>query len=307
MTIQGFPTSFSGEYSLTVKRPDGTQVQTPWFKNVITNIGLDRLGVGSPINFARVGTGTSTPSILNTVLDAQIAGSASGSTSSSVNLGAPSYNAQHTFSFTFNQGAVVGNITEIGVGWDAANTATLFSRALILDTGGNPISVSVTAIDQLTVFYRLTIIPQLTDVTGVVNISGTPYNYTGRIAQVGSFFNSAFFTSGGSIVTMNTNAGVFNLYGTGATLGGITGNPSAASSTGINVSASYGSYTTGNYYRDATANLSTALGNTSGGIAALRVPLASTGMYYQYLFNPIIPKDNTKTFSMTFRVSWARA
>jgi len=307
MSLLSLTTGFAGEYNIVINKPDGTQIETGWFKNLITDIGLDRLAVDRPIVNARVGTGTSTPSVLNTALDAQIASSAAAANFSAVNSGAPNYTSTITQSFAFAQGAVVGNITEIGIGW-ATTGATLFSRALILDNLGFPISLTITAIDQLTVYYRLIVVPPLADITGTVNISSTPYNYTGRIGIVGSFFNdSNFFSSSGSFLAlMNTNAALFSTYGAGATLGAITSSPTAPNSSNMNVSASYSTYTAGTYYRDTTANLTVLQGNVTGGIQALYVPLAGTSSRFQYRFDTPVPKDNTKTFSMTFRSSWNR-
>ncbi len=303
----------AGEYKVVVNRPDGSiKQETGWFDNLITNAGLDRLaGNMVAFNRARVGTGTSAPSVLQTALDAQIAASnTKTAVDSVVNSGAPNYETTHTVGFVFNQGAVVGNITEVGVSHD--NTASLFSRALILDEFQNPISIAVTAIDQLTVFYRLRVKPPLSDFSGTVNISGTPYSYVGRVGQVGSFANSTqLFTLGsnspnfGVIASGSTNW-VWH-RGAGATLGAITGAPTGGSGSGSGFSSvTTSTYTNGTYNRNSTINLGINDGNYSGGLQTIGFYTANTSVQWQFRFDTPIPKDNTKTLSLTFNMAWNR-
>ncbi len=58
--------------------------------------------------------------------------------------------------------------------------------------------------------------------------------------------------------------------------------------------------------RNSTANFGLSDGNTAGGIRS--VVVQPNGFMYscQYQFTPAIPKDDTKTLSLTFSCSWAR-
>lgn len=304
-----------GEYRIEVRGGDGQiRQETDWFDNLILNQGLDRLGTSGTVKFNRavVGTGTIAPDETQIALQAQIAASAtSTSPISSTNSGAPLYETQLVYSYAFTQGAVVGNISEIGVAWDTTN---LFSRALIVDGGGSPISITLTAIDQLTVYYRLTLRPTLTDTTGVVDISGTPYNYTARAAQVGSFFTSPGSLFGGTDSNLSSfstcgasgSTGWWGVRGTGSTLGSITGSITGGTQVGGSSSSTFSSYTPGTYYRDSTLSLPIASGNASGGIVTLWSYWSSTDAQYQWQFSPAIPKDNTKILTLTFRFGWSR-
>jgi len=298
----------SGEYRLVVTKPDGSiSSDTGWFKNLIVNQGLDRIGNGglNPIfQFCRVGTGTSTPVDTQTSLDAQIAASNSiGAATSNTNEGSPLYRTTLVNTCIFPQGAVVGNITEVGIGW-ATTGATLFSRALILDNLGFPTSVTLVAIDQLTVFYRVRLVPPLTDFSGSVTISGTPYNYTSRVASAGSFGNVQFlftydyFSSPGGAVT----------YAAGATLGAITAYGPTGTQSGTGGSVSNGTYTNGNYYKDSNWTWSITQGNATGGIQAIRFAWGQTyqPFGFQVRFDTPIPKVNTNVLTLTMRFTWFR-
>lgn len=301
----------AGEMRVVVNRPDGTIHDTGWFNNLILNQGLDRIGsaTNTVIGYAQVGTGTSTPVATQVGLDSPVAGSAQQTLPNGgiTNSGNPTYNSNISWFFTFAQGAVVGNITEIGVGWASGTGNTLFSRALILDNAGLPTSITVTSIDQLTVYYRLTITPPVTDLTGSVVIGGTSYDYTARVATVGSFCNSSWIFWASQIGQSGSLPYPFSssTYGAGSVLGSITGSPTLASGTAGTVTP--GTYTPGAYQRTDTWNWSTAQGNASGGIQAIVFAYGpQSSMFYQYRFDTVIPKDNTKIMSIVTRITWTR-
>ena len=300
-----------GEYCVEIKRGDGTTETTGWFKNLILNQGLDRLGVTSNdavIAYAQVGSGTATPAVTDTQLQTYVASSASNSQADSVsNSGSPDYYGQLTWEFVFTQGAVVATIGEVGVGWGNTAGNNLFSRALILDNLGSPTTISVTSIDQLTIYYRLRVYPPLTDVTGTINISSTNYNYTLRVNNV-TAFNNSIYTFSNAPYFNKCNAGT--AYEPGVTMSAITVNGLTGSTTPSSqtTTVSSGSYTTGNYYLDSTITWSISQGNGTGGLQGIVFGWGVVYAPYSFkmVFDNPIPKDNTKTFSITMRFSWAR-
>lgn len=327
MNILNFESKLAGEYKFVVTKSDGTITESDWFDNLILDSGLNAFGftnaTSSIIGVCRVGTGTTTPISSQTILDAQIA-SANISTSygtpvSIVNGGSSgSYKSLHTFTYAFAQGAVVGNISEVGIGW-AASGATLFSRALILDSAGSPVSMSIVALDQLTIYYRIKITPPLTDNTGSITINGTVYNYTSRICSVASFASSTYLFNpvGGQGASASMNPTGYNggikMWGPGATLGIITssGPSGSTSDTGFTsgattLSIALGSYVAGTFYRDDVWTYNVNAGNFSGGIQALVFGYAGDTIKFQYLFDTPIPKTNTNVLKLTVRCSWGR-
>jgi hypothetical protein len=296
-----------GEYRVKVIRAGLPVKDTGWMPNIVTNIGLDRLlsRTVNPTNICRVGTGSSTPVATNSALDSQI-GSQGSASYASLNEGTPNYQTLITATYTFTLGAVVGNITELGVGATTSG-ADLFSRALILDGGGAPTTISVTAADQLIVVYRFRYYPPLTDNVVVVNLSGTNYTITGRVANIG--------TAGFASILNNVSTSLAELLGitngsvrgTGSTLGAITASPTGGTLVSSATSDALVAYTTGTFFRDWTYTVSAASGNSTGGIKTLFLSGANTnGLDYQYDFNPILPKDATKQLVLTFRTTVAR-
>jgi hypothetical protein len=301
--------TLSGEYRLVIKR-NGEEIDTGWFKNLILNQGLDQLGTDGNVlvGYARVGTGTTAPAVTDTVLQAQVAASESGpSDTTVVNSGSPNYTTLLTYEYTFTQGAVVGNISEVGVGW-ATTGATLFSRALIVDNVGTPTTITLTSIDQLIIYYRLNASQPLTDTTTTVTISSVSYPYTIRTAYAASFcsFASTFYY--GYNFTKLSSSGVL-LYGNDAALGAITGTLSGtliANSGNPGFTFTYPAYTPGSYYRDSTFSVPVSIGNAVGGIGGIVLTWGG-GLKNQIDLPTPIPKTNTQVLTITQRFTWARA
>lgn len=305
-----------GEYKLIVTGPNACE--TDWMPNLVLNQGLDRLAVaGANINaYCSIGTGTTTPANAQTGLVAYVAHQAvSGGLSNIVNAGASTYAAAFNYTYAFAQGAAVGNMAEIGVGW-ATGGVSLFSRCLIVDGAGTPTTLTLVSLDQLTVRYRVVVTPDLGDTSSSVTISGIAYSYVARIAQIAAnFLNSV--TSSADPLTVGSwgnhydNGNAFS-YPAGCTIGAITSVPSGTA-TGLQCSptSAAGTYTTGNYYRDTTINIPVAGGNSAGGIGGLKLNFDTGGAgghigVWQVVFSTAIPKDNTKTLALVVRFSWGR-
>lgn len=306
--IPALHSRMSGEYRAVINAGMPNEIDTGWMKNLVLDAGLNRIGSGNGGMFAycSVGTGTTAPANSQTGLVTFIASQANTGSSGS-NLGASTYAAQFNAIYNFSQGAVTGNIAEFGVGWAATN-GSLFSRCLVVDGTGSPTTITLTTIDQLTVYYRLTLTPALTDSTGSVTLATIAYPYTARMANASSFFSvpNAFINwIGGSIAANDAQA-----YPSTSTIGAITSTPSGTPAGGSgSVSTSLSTYTNGNFYRDCTITADINAFNATGGIGAILVyirPFPYSAACFQYGFSTPIPKDNTKTFSLTFRSSWGR-
>jgi hypothetical protein len=298
-----FTQKLKGEYNLVITR-DGKSTETGWFDNLILNQGLDGLGdTVSVAQIAQVGTGTSTPAVTQVGLDAPIAASpATFYPYEVISDGSPSYTTKYTWRHIFAQGAVVGTIAEVGTSWTAAATGTSFSRALILNDSGTPITISLTAMDQLTVFYRVTLTPSITDTTGTVTIAGTDYDWTLRISNA-----AGFGAESGSLFQM-WNPATAAVYGTDAALSAITAFSisGTANSSPNSQTPDVLAYTAGNYYRDAVYTWTPATGNND--IQGFQFSYGLNGTFrFQMVLDAPLPKDNTKTLTITQRFSWARA
>lgn len=305
-----------GEYNLVVTRPDGSSYETGWFKNLILNSGFDRMMSPSVgylcIQYASVGSGNSAPAASQTQLDAKV-GATSNQVSypTAVNLGTPTFVSSFSYSYVFTQGAVVGTIAEVGTGWLSAGPGSLFSRALILDGGGSPTTLTLTSIDQLTVYYKVTVTPTVTDASGSVTINGTAVNYTVRLSNASIFFGTDQYLgyNTGNPFTGRIVAPYPNIYTYGGTV-----THGTLTSTSMNATTSLyqqptllsSAYVSGSLSQDTTWTWGPTLANHTGGSLSGIGLNWGPGINYNILFATPILKTATKSFSIVTRLTWSR-
>lgn len=293
-------TKLRGRYKIEAVRADGTRrLLADWFDNLITDNGLNAIGNSNNwLTSCCVGSGSTAPANSDTALGSLIASTSTILSSSGSNSGGTPWFGSYTLVYQFAIGVATGNLSEVGVGSVATN---LFSRALILDGGGSPTTITVLSSEALNVTYQLQQYSPASDVTGTVTIAGTSYSYTVRAASASGSVWSV--SSRGDQAGVNSGGvSVFN-----GTIGAVTGTPSGASASTSSVSA--GSYTTGNFFVDSTLNFGLGSGNVSSGISAMSciMGLASGVLgQYQYGFSPAIPKDSSHTMTLVIRHSWTR-
>ena len=305
----------SGEFQITVNRAGNTIHDTGWQKNLVLSRGLDFLlgGVNTSTRFAgfcKLGTGTSTPTASQVDLDATVASKDFGASVLS-NGGSPDYTHFITITYAFPLGSVVGNIAEIGLA-DSASANSSTTRARILDGVGNPTTLTVTAIDQLTVQYRLGFKYDLTDATGTAVIGGTSYGYTSRVMLAG---RTPTFSGWPVVRTFSGFPGMTYcqpvFYGGTSALGAVTGSPSGTRASVAEEfrEATWSAYTPGSFTRDFTISTTTASGNIAGGCDLLTFSLGELSgvndLATQIKLDAKIPKDNTKTMTTVIRVTLA--
>lgn len=287
-----------GHFDIYLTRGDtGKKELVSSFDNLILDQGMDWMGTnGGFLTYCHVGTGNSTPTTSQTTLDAKIATKSYTSGSNSTPA-APNYEIKSTITYAFAQGAVVGNISEVGVG---LNTTQLFCRALTTDSSGNPTTITATSIDYLTVVYTLTAFPQITDSTQTITVNGVSTTVTTRAISVTSNIslyqygvgNYPLFPSGTGINSSALSNGMQTVT-TGAGVGKIS-NASSESTL---------SYTSGTYKvtRRCTFN------NGAGNGTITRFELWTSLAYLQMGVSPSIVKDNTMTLVIDLFVTWSRA
>lgn len=308
----------AGLYKLQVRRHGLLIYETPWFDNLITNAGLEALGEAkTPGRYAMVGTDNTAPLVGNTTLGAQLASfdsTTGGAPSGGVVTTGTRYGWQRQ-TYPFPQGAVVGNVAEVGVGW---STTAVFSRALV-----SP-AISVLAIDQLTVVYELRMYVPTVDATGTKTIDSVSYNYTIR-----PIYADAANTSGGAFgwrpqllglaastrVWCDLNPGS-SRYGAmtfdapcelttvGDTVLRNGGAPAGQVATFYPSSVSNSAYAAATHECQFTTIWGPDNGNEPDGVQGF----IYTGLFgtYQCVLSAAIPKDNTKQLSMTWKQTWAR-
>lgn len=294
--IEKYQADENGEPILSTK-----ELVRDWFPNLVLDSGLDYLGVsGQTVNGAcRVGAGSTPPANGQTALVSQIAATTTviGSTLSYQNSTLPFY-SQAGSTFRFAAGAATGNIAEIGI--SPATTGNLFSRALVLDSLGNPTTITVLAGEILDITYQLRIYVPTSDVSGTLTLGteGGSYNFTSR--AIGFVSPSNWNPQSNQGPSVNSTP----IYTKESqSLDAVTTLRQGSGSSGGTVPIT-STYVNGNYYKDFTINLDVSNANYATGMGWLSVGLSSCA--YQVSFSPKIPKINTKKFTMVMRVSWAR-
>lgn len=309
-----------GRYKLEiVNSKTGENKETPWFDNLITDIGLDKLIVGGYMTACKVGTGTGAPATTdNNLQNALAVTSTVVGTTVSVSPTSP-YFTRCVRTWQFPVGAVVGNISEVGIFYSGGlSDISCCSRALIMDDSvpPAPTTISLTADDFLKVTYEGTLYYTETDVTGTVNIGGSDYDYTIRPVAVLSYANSIDYSPWGvGLCPSNLGNGVIlsgaQVYSSGmvavtaATVGYIdTADQNVLNSGGAQP------YTPGDFKRSIKYLWDRPKGNKTWNSIMLawgdRPGNPQLCVAYQVGLTPGFPKTALKEVGLTFEISVAR-
>lgn len=292
-------TEVEGRFILSVsKTPDGPKKVLADFKNTITNYGLNRLAAGTNNSpYCAVGSDSETPTVNTEKFTDLIAFSPRGfDTGVVAQIDQVTYATSNTRSVQFAKGAAAGNITVVGAATASLSTSYFLEYASrILDSEGNPTTITVLPDEYLTVSHILYLYPNLVDVTGVYE--GTAY--TIRPAYITNVDSTHWDPLDG----LYLQTSVLYWHTSPNPLGPITGSPGGGvtfSGSGNTIVAS--TYIQDTFYRDISLSLSPAAGNRT-----IRTVYSSS--YYNTLqceFNPPFEKTADDSFSVVFRYSIAR-
>jgi hypothetical protein len=273
------------------------------FPNLITNAGLDRMAENQDwMTWCQVGSGSTAPAVTDGAMANRIAGTSTLGVNVSGSQSSAPYFTWRRNTYRFAQGVATGNLSEVGIGWLSAGG--LLSRALILDGGGLPTTITIQADESLDVTYEFRMYPKVTDNTGSVTLGGNiggVYNWTFRAANVTSntaaSWSIAIF---GTRMNRAPDNGSFIFFTNGA-IAAVTGQPSGT--TGASA-FSVAAYSAGSYQLAFTMTAGLSDSNLAGGISACYL---STGIpAFQIGFSPSIPKTSNDILSLVFTHSWGR-
>lgn len=313
--VKGFYTI--KKYKSGFKEP--VQVVGP-FSNLITDWGFQRIGPGTcNSNAIYVGSGTAPASVLDVRLGTFVA-------RSTVDQGGPvvardptglEHWSQTSFTKRFNVGIATGTLTEVGFGNEGDLTPSpayaLFSRALIVDSGGSPVAITVLPDEYLDVTYTLRVYPPLADNTSIINISGTSHTIVSRglsfpasVAVGTTYMRSRWGFAGQAAPQNNTTIYSGTAAGTPPALAAIT----ASNMLNLGPQNTAGTITKTSLHPTVTCTSTWGLadGNLPYGIRGLSGNIASGGLMYRFqaTVTPGIAKDATKILSFGFTYSYAR-
>ena len=282
--------------------------------NLFTNSGVERLfGVtiagqsGLSAMGSCVGTGNAAPAITDTLLDSYLASAwtgGSGWSRSFTDNGDGTGYVQCTISYLYAVGLATGNIAEVGAYFNssAGNSSTvLASRALVVDSMGDPTTFEVLSDEelQLTLYFRIFV--DYTDRTQVINVNGVDYTLTIRPQGLG---NPGTYWDWPGDLTLNNSSRI--VYGTGYALASPTGT-SQIVGTGTGAGGD-------NLTQGSQGGTNAYIPNSKQRSVWMRRPTGATqniaGLYiqshhgsWQIGISPSIPKSNLQRFTMTIMTS----
>jgi hypothetical protein len=302
---QGMGGEVAGLYRLQVRRPDGrVRIDTGWFKNLITDYGLERAAVqafGGLCSQCCVGSGNTPPSTTDTTLVSEIAASSTlqVSTRGRTIIGSAPITAIYSKInrvFRFAAGVAAGNLSEVGM---RASGQSLYSRALILDELGAPTTITILSDEVLDVSYEHRLYYDLNDYNDVITISGVNYNVLRRIRSYGGDVSNSWNPESQAMTTIG-----FSMDAHSGAIGPITSAPGGSAS-GPDANPTADAYVPNSKTRRWHATWGLNNGNFAGGIRC--ISFWHTPGWTQMEFTPTIPKDSTRTLTMDFDSSpWGR-
>lgn len=289
--------------------------------NIITKNGLNAMlqGAGAVFNCAAVCGAGNTPATINdNLLESFIGGTNQFDTGSSGAItptfqtaSSPIWYRQRR-TWRFGLGVAEGNVAEVGVAIGLGvptSTTPLFSRALVVDSNGDPTVIPVGADEYLDLVYDFYSYPQENE-TGQVtlDILGTPtvHDYILRASRM---TGSNWITGGSSI-----SGGTFSPFlphaspGSSASrayagaIGPVTGSPATPIAGNIGEFAME-DYTQDSFQRDFSLTAGLTIGNHANGLRCIDVAMRLGAFQIEY--DPPIPKTAEHVMRFDFRASLA--
>lgn len=291
--MEGFY-SFSVGNSKTNEIRDISHLVAKDSPNMILDSGLNALGTRSICDGCVVGSGSTTVTPTQTSLVTLVGATTNITSTNHSRVSTPPYYILGRRTFRFAQGVASGNLTEVGT--YASSSTNLFSRALIVDTQGEPTTLTILADEWLDVTYELRCYQDLSDKSFTIpSLLGVEYAVVARPAYVSS-----------SISAVSVFENIMYHYTTqsyhhNGAIGIITGGPGG---TGSGVSTSYSNYVSGSYERSFILSSGLNDSNLAGGIASTTI--TTSRAIWQFGYTPAIPKDGFKTLVLTVTISWGR-
>ena len=302
-----------GEVKVIVKRADDTvRLDTGFFPNVITNLGLDAIGNDNDLfNYCAVGGGNSKPLNTNTKLDNPLQVGSQISSESKYDYDpvrdTEFYKCSRTVGYRF-EGLDNKNISEVGLVDDyRPEFHSAFTRTLIKNSAGEPTVITVLSGEILELQYRLWQVFDVKDkdqvVTAMIDGVEVPFNVKIRLAGVGGNLGGSWSYAAvvGAHLTFQGNN--YHQFGTGE-LGEITGQNSGLTNV---YGLSWEAYQPSTYKRKFYVNAS-----ITDAVHPIRSFLFFTGLgAYQVRFGTVdgdLPIDKTEQdiLQLGFEMSWGR-
>jgi hypothetical protein len=275
-------------------------------------VSASSAGIYSIMTRVAVGTGSTAPTVNDTGLVSTLASKTENndttvSNTYSYDSDTDTFEFVHSKSFPFPLGGVVGNISEVAVFSNSTTSTTyntLVSRALIVDSLGDPSTITLTAEDQLVVTYTMVLqVPRT--ISFNFSYNAVDYVLEGKLSttnpDTGTGFSRLLASSAASVIAKLSRStdvsypsatanGLNNNTGGWTSLTGAAGislvtplNPSSVRKTRIRFPLASSNYTEG--------IKCFALSNTSG---------------WMFKFTPAFPKTANEILEIEFATDFVR-
>lgn len=318
-------TSFSGKQRIQVMRKGVCRLDTGFQKNLVLDNLFNRLIAvpGTTINgwatgssashTCFVGTGATTPVPEDTELDTLLASQnqTSGTVPSGLSLSDDGVNYEHevTRVFEFTEGAVVGNLAEVGTRIGVAS-GNLDTRALILDTEGDPTVITLFADDKLIVTHKFTTKIKSTVTTSIITKESVDYTFNLKPYDIDTTSNPTFFTALNSLRVGLGSHVIAQLYSTitfGDVINGVSGSDATNASSG-QVCTPIGNVIGGEFSGDFSMAIPASTGNVPGGeVGGFYYRSGAVGNQgFQVQISPPVLKDADKKLTFVLRHKFTR-
>ena len=280
-----------------------------WFPNKVLTSGRNEIAKrsqwASDGSFCQVGTGSVPPLTTDTALGGPVAGGSTTTQQAHTN-GAQAtepYYGWDRYTYRFAVFGVEYNLSEVGVGW--GSTADLFTRSLIINPGGQAVTVTVKDDEFLDVTYELRYYPPLHDVLDTIVLDSVTYDVIIRPSEV----NDPTYWSDNIGEQIDVETGLptpFDAWD--GDIGTVLQSPSGDNDPidGTAISLGYGN---NDLYLDVQASCGINGWLPAGGDVRC-VTASFKGGRYQIQFDSQsvpgsgVPKTILQTMSLTFRLAW---
>lgn len=320
-----FKVGMSGRQNLQVLKNNEVVRETGFHHNLILDRCFDAMTnpaiTHGAYDFVAVGTGSVPPTNSESTLTNFLKGHV---TTSSVRTWTDLGTADGFKSlrlrreWTFAESAVIGNVSETGTGMtnitssaSIVSSTPLFTKALVLSTGGTPTSISVGTGEQLRVVHDTILKIPVARVTSNITVTtgGNTTNHTVEMEAINltaSSWEGAMYRSVNNpsydlqYMTARSGYSAFNFSAN-------NGTPTGTNIT--NTNASIVASQDGSIFKAKVVNTypSTAMNHASGIAGLLIGDFSPSNARFGVKFTPNIPKSNMNKFVFAINIEFARA
>jgi len=302
-----------GAQNLEVLKNGKVVRETGFHHNLVLDAHFTRLSGGlnasAALQGCKVGTGTTAPTVTQTDLVNSIGFKAGADSAVDTYLGVVDNNHVYKYQriWTFAEGAVIGNVSEVATSAGSASAATPIStRALVLDPSEQPTSITVNADEQLRITHDMFLYIPAGRSSALFSVT-TGGNTTQHLAEweyanktihnLSKFLFGNLFVAGSSSFHLRLTTSTLDFSPTQdspTTTGNTTSNTGIASTQ------------LSPLVFESTGLFSSTQGNAVGGVGGAMNSSANASTIFAFKFTPPIPKTTLSKLTTKLVTTFVR-